>query len=90
MSVWSARGGTYQRAAVAFLRVHTVCWLCAHPASDSIDHYIPVSVAPWLRYVVANWRPSHGVKGCPTCGRKCNQSRGNKPGLPQSRRSRRW
>jgi hypothetical protein len=90
VSRWSAPGRRYQQAALAFLAVYTVCWLCGHGGADSIDHVIPASVAPWLRFVMSNWRPAHGVKGCLTCGRKCNQERSNKFGTPQSRRSRCW
>lgn len=27
----------------------------------------------------ANGRPMHGAHGCPSCGRKCNQEKGDKP-----------
>lgn len=88
MSRWSADGRRFRRERAAFLAAYPVCWLCGHAGADQVDHVVPASQAPWLRYVVSNWRPAHGVNGCPTCGRRCNQERGT--GRPQRRRSRRW
>lgn len=79
MSRWRADSYSYRRMRRAFLATHRVCWLCGHDGADNIDHVIPVSPphngAPFDQ---GNWRPAHGVKGCPTCGRKCNQQRGVK------------
>jgi 5-methylcytosine-specific restriction endonuclease McrA len=67
------------------------CWICGHPGSDQGDHALPVSLFPELAADPANWRPAHGVAGCPTCGMKCNQARGNKLELPRPPvTSRRW
>lgn len=87
----------------AFLAAHPICWICGHPGADQIDHYIPVSKAPWLAMVVSNWRAVHGVNGCPLCPltvssdrrrhgktRKCNQSKGNRMVLPDRPTSREW
>jgi hypothetical protein len=89
-----------------FLAAYPTCWLCHHhipPGTGQIDHLVPVSVAPELAMVVANWRPAHGVAGCTTCPptvssdkrrhgqpRRCNQARGNRQHTPPSPRSRRW
>lgn len=58
------------------------CWLCGHDGADTGDHVVPKSIAPELMREPSNIRPAHGVKGCPTCGRKCNQSRGNRIRMP--------
>jgi hypothetical protein len=103
MSRWSADSRWYRKAKAEFLTAHPTCWICGHDGADQIDHVIPVSVVPELAMVVANWRPAHGVNGCPECPptvsadkrrhgqpRRCNQARGTKPDLPPSPRSRRW
>lgn len=90
MSRWSARGRPYNRRRAAFLASYTTCHICGHSGADTIDHIIPASAAPTLRDSPDNWRAAHGVNGCPVCGRACNQERGNRPGLPSPRRSRRW
>ncbi|PZG47479.1 hypothetical protein C1I98_13325 [Spongiactinospora gelatinilytica] len=66
-----------------------MCWICGHDGADTADHVIPLSLggdplAP------ENLRPAHGVRGCRTCGRKCNSSRGAKLTLPAPRASRAW
>jgi 5-methylcytosine-specific restriction endonuclease McrA len=67
------------------------CWICGHPDSDQGDHVFPVSLFPDLAADPANWRPAHGVTGCPTCGLACNQAKGNKLELPRPPvTSRRW
>jgi 5-methylcytosine-specific restriction endonuclease McrA len=103
MSRWSADSRWYRKAKVEYLAAHPTCWICGHGGADQIDHLIPVSKAPDLAMVVANWRPAHGVRGCATCPptvsadkrrhgqpRRCNQARGNRPPTPSSPRSRRW
>jgi 5-methylcytosine-specific restriction endonuclease McrA len=68
----------YRKARAAFLADNDVCHLCGHPAADTVDHVHAVSrgANPADR---DNWAPAHGVKGCPTCGRKCNSEKSNKP-----------
>jgi 5-methylcytosine-specific restriction endonuclease McrA len=66
------------------------CWLCGHnidPTLDAkhamsftLDHLIPLSKGGDL-LDPANARAAH---------RRCNSARGNRPGLPQQRASRRW
>jgi hypothetical protein len=103
MSRWSADSAWYRRTKAEYLAAHPICWICGHPGADQIDHYIAVSKAPWLAMVVSNWRPAHGVRGCPLCPptvsadkrrhgqpRRCNQSRGNRMVVPDRPTSRRW
>ena len=85
------RAHWYRRATREFLAANPVCWDCGHGGSDQVDHYYQASTHPALAYEPWNWRPSHGWRGCSTCGVKCNQVRGTKPGPPTtSPRSRRW
>ncbi|MFB7866988.1 HNH endonuclease [Streptomyces sp. NPDC056069] len=67
----------YRKARRAFLAEQDVCHLCGHTGADVIDHRIPVSKGGSTRDP-DNWAPAHGVKGCPTCGRKCNGEKGDK------------
>ena len=88
----SGRSGTgnavYRRNRALLLALTDVCGICGHPGSMTADHIIPP--ARWPRGVtglddITNLRPAHGTMGrtgphnpCPTCGRLCNQSRGNR------------
>jgi hypothetical protein len=103
VSQWTADSTWYRRAKAAFLAANTICWVCGHGGADQVDHVIPASVAPELRFEPSNWRPAHGVRGCPQCPpnpstdkrrngqpRRCNQSRGASMALPDLRRSRVW
>ncbi|MGA5486688.1 HNH endonuclease [Streptomyces pseudogriseolus] len=55
-----------------------VCIVCGHGASDAVDHVIPVSKGG-ARRDPDNLAPIHGVTGCPTCLRKCNNEKGDRP-----------
>lgn len=90
MSRWTADSRWFRKAKAEYLAAFPVCWLCGHMGADQIDHYIAVSKAPWLAMVVANWRPAHGVRGCSSCGQRCNQVRGTRQTVTISPRSRRW
>lgn len=79
-------GGDYIRWAKQVFEMwgHT-CHLCKHGEAYTADHLIPVSVWPNQPYSPYLARPAHGVRqpdkvteGCPTCGLKCNSSRGNR------------
>lgn len=104
MSRWTHDSRTYRQALAVIQATGPACWICGHPGADSIDHAIPASIAPDLAADPANWRPAHGVHGCPLCPpnpssdrrragqpRRCNQQRGNNLQPPtQTRRSRAW
>ncbi|GGT43433.1 HNH endonuclease [Streptomyces purpureus] len=68
----------YRKARARFLTENDVCHLCGHPSADTVDHVIPVSKGGVAPSNQDNWAPAHGVKGCPTCGRKCNGAKSDK------------
>lgn len=73
-------------------RVATVCVLCAHeiPLGEAQqDHKIARARRPDLAKDPQNLQDVHGVKGCPTCGEKCNQVKG-KGDIAKPIRSRSW
>jgi 5-methylcytosine-specific restriction endonuclease McrA len=104
MSRWTHDSRRYRQALALVQATGPDCWICGHPGSDTIDHAIPASLAPDLAAEPSNWRPAHGVNGCPQCPpnpstdkrrngqpRRCNQQRSNRLQLPQqTRRSRAW
>ncbi|TDE18871.1 hypothetical protein E1295_48070 [Nonomuraea mesophila] len=70
-----------------------LCWLCGHDGAADVDHEPALQILEALGLDPCDpqyLRPAHGVNGCPTCGRKCNQAKGNKPGRPASPTSRAW
>jgi hypothetical protein len=67
---------TYDINRVICLANSDRCWLCGHPGADQADHAIPVSMGGTS--ALSNLRPAHGTAPCPTCGRHCNQERGNR------------
>jgi 5-methylcytosine-specific restriction endonuclease McrA len=66
------------------------CWLCGHDGSTDADHLVPISVDSAQPVDPQGMRPAHGVRGCPTCGVKCNQVKGNKLDLPRLVTSEDW
>jgi len=56
-----------------------ICHLCGHPGATDCDLLTPYRDAPAQHITYTSFRPAHGVRGCPTCGRKCNQERGARP-----------
>lgn len=71
-------GRPWQRARQKCLAISDVCYMCGHAGSQDVDHIEPLahggaSLDP------KNLAPLHGAYGCPTCGRKCNQEKGDKP-----------
>ena len=69
----------------AILAESDICWLCGKPGADTVDHVVPVSVAPWLELEPSNLRPAHGRKRPGCIG---NYGRGN--GSRVSSKSREW
>lgn len=65
----------YRRLRAEMLRDNDTCHICGHLGADVADHDTPVSKGG-ARIDPANMKPAHGVKGCPTCGRKCNSEKG--------------
>lgn len=71
-------GHRYRTARAAVLAHSDTCWLCGHDGADQADHVVPRSVDRTRDHAdTTNLLPAHGVNGCPTCGEKCNQVRGN-------------
>lgn len=69
-------GRPYLRARKAVLELSDVCHLCGHRGADTVDHLLPRSLGGSVADP-SNLAPAHGVTGCPTCGVRCNQVRGN-------------
>jgi hypothetical protein len=71
-----------------------VCWLCGHSGgADDADHDPPLETLEALGLDPCDLqylRRAHGVHGCPTCGRKCNQSKGARTTPPAPKSSRAW
>jgi 5-methylcytosine-specific restriction endonuclease McrA len=84
----------WRRVRALVLSISTVCYLCGHPGSGAVDHVISRKLRPDLALDPANLRPVHGsLSRCPWCKRACNESKGDRPGLPpsqQPRQSRPW
>jgi hypothetical protein len=79
MSRHSRHDRAYHAAARRWLQDHDTCWRCGHPGADTVDHWPPQSRLTYQqRGDPKHWRPAHGVKGCPTCGDRCNQIGGTK------------
>jgi 5-methylcytosine-specific restriction endonuclease McrA len=79
----------YRRLRAEILAAAPVCWLCGHDGADAIDHVRPLSRGG-SPTDPANLRPAHGDRGCPTCRRKCNASKGAGPGVSGDTHSRSW
>ncbi|MFJ5804857.1 HNH endonuclease [Streptomyces sp. NPDC093093] len=65
----------YRKKRARFLAESDVCHLCGHAGADVVDHVHPVARGADPKDT-SNWRPAHGVKRCPTCGRNCNGEKG--------------
>lgn len=68
----------YRRVRARLLAESDVCVLCGHGGADAIDHLVPVARGG-PRLDPDNMAPIHGVAGCGTCGRKCNNDKGTRP-----------
>lgn len=71
-----------------------VCWICGHAGgANDADHHPPLSVLEAHGLDPCDpcyLRRAHGVTKCPTCGRACNQSKGDKQLPPAPKASRAW
>jgi 5-methylcytosine-specific restriction endonuclease McrA len=76
-------GHKWRQIRLQVLAANNTCWLCGLPGADSVDHIIPLSLAPELAHELSNLKPAH---------RKCNSSKGAKVGSQVQRHpvSRRW
>jgi hypothetical protein len=88
------KGRPWRRARDQVLATSTVCWLCGHEGAGDVDHepsrqeLIDMGLDPNDPQYL---RPAHGVLSrCSTCGRCCNQSKGNRDHLPILVTSRDW
>lgn len=90
------RSGRRWRRARATLMAEApdICWICGHSGgANDADHDPSLKVLEELGLDPCDpqfLRRAHGVAGCPTCGRRCNQSKGVKPVLPAPKSSRAW
>jgi 5-methylcytosine-specific restriction endonuclease McrA len=87
-------GARYRAARLAVLQPDedglVLCHLCGHDGADQADHLLPRSLHPDLDDTdTTNLLPAHGNKGCPICGEKCNQVKGNGT-VTRPVRSRAW
>ncbi len=86
-------GRPWRRLRASVLAASDLCHLCGHPGAREVDLLTPLSLGG-DPLDPANLRPAHGSSSpCPWCLRACNQSRGNRDGLPEAtapRQSRRW
>ena len=75
------------------LAASDVCHICGHPGSDAVDHVKALSRAAdadearLLDTDPSNLRPAHHDVECPTCGERCNRTKGAKDWAPIIRRS---
>jgi 5-methylcytosine-specific restriction endonuclease McrA len=68
----------FRQLRARILAASDICIVCGHPHADAADHVIPVSKGG-PRLDPDNLAPIHGVAGCPTCLRKCNSEKGDRP-----------
>lgn len=68
------QGRPWRRMRAAVLAASDLCWICGHHGADSVDHLRPLARGgPPLD--PDNLAPAHH-RPCPSCGRRCNTSRG--------------
>jgi 5-methylcytosine-specific restriction endonuclease McrA len=83
-------GARWRATRLAVLAEDDTCGECGHSGSDQVDHVLPRSLHPEIDDTdITNLRAIHGNKGCPTCGEKCNQVKGNGT-VTRPVRSRAW
>jgi hypothetical protein len=70
----------FRKLRARILAASDVCHWCGHGGADAVDHLHPVSRGG-ARLDPDNLAPIHGVAGCPVCGRKCNNEKGDSVGL---------
>lgn len=85
-------GRPYQRARREMFAIYgTICHLCGHDGAGEADHLVPISIDSTQPVDPHGMRPAHGANApCPTCGRRCNASRGNRPITKPLKTSEAW
>ena len=68
----------YRQVRGRILAASDVCIVCGHSGSNAVDHIHPRSKGG-AKLDPDNLAPIHGVTGCPTCLRKCNSEKSNRP-----------
>jgi len=58
---------SWRRLRTRVLEASDICWLCGQPGADTLDHIVPLIVAPELAESPDNVAPAH---------RSCNSARG--------------
>lgn len=82
MSRHSARGTAWEALRRRVLTEESgICWLCGHGGATTVDHIVPASVDPSLRWERSNLRAAHA---------RCNRQRGAGGSRPQPRTTRAW
>jgi 5-methylcytosine-specific restriction endonuclease McrA len=81
-------GHRYRQARKQMFAIYgDLCHLCHHHGASQADHLVPITV--WADQPIDPhlMRPAHGNTAgtrCATCGRACNQERGNRTSLDVS------
>ncbi len=81
-------GRKRQERNTRILAASDVCHICGHPGSDAIDHVSPLgratsaAEAKRLDEDLNNLKPAHHDVPCPTCGERCNRTKGMKVWAP--------
>ncbi|MDX3016744.1 HNH endonuclease [Streptomyces acidiscabies] len=68
----------FRQLRARILAASDICIVCGHPHADAADHIHPVAKGG-ARLDPDNLAPIHGVDGCPTCLRKCNSEKSDRP-----------
>lgn len=75
-------GRPWRRVREQVLAESDICHLCGHAGSGDVDHALPLATLQAMGIDPRDpehLRPAHGSRSrCPTCGRCCNQSKGDK------------
>lgn len=79
----------FRKLRATLLAESDTCHWCGHGGADAADHLIPVARGG-AKLDPDNLAPIHGVHGCPTCGRKCNNEKSDTVGAARLATSVDW